>query len=149
MAKEYTQLTLRERYTIELLIQGGFSNKNIVLKLHRDKSTIGCEIRRNTAVRKNYLADMATEFFKNRIKRETASKFTPLLKDIIKEKLGIKWTLEQISAYLKSEHKIFVSHELIYQYINSDRKSGGCLYVLLPHRGKKYKKRNIKTRKKI
>ena len=149
MAVKYTQLTLKERYNIEFLIQEGFSNKNIALRLCRDKSTIGREIRRNSTVRKNYLADLATKLARNRSKYETASKFTPLSKDIIKEKLGLKWTPEQISAYLKSEHDIFISHELIYQYISSDRKSGGCLYMLLPHRGKKYKKRNIKTRKKI
>ena len=148
MALKYTQLTLKERYNIEFLIQEGFSNKNIALRLCRGKSTIGREIRRNSVVRKNYLADLATIFARNRIKHETASKFTPLSKDIIKEKLGLKWTPEQISAYLKSEHNIFISHELIYQYINSDRKSGGGLYLLLPHRGEKYKKRNVKTRKK-
>ena len=42
-----------------------------------------------------------------------------------------------------------VSHELIYQYINNDRKSGGSLFKHLPRRGEKYKKRNVKNRIKI
>ena len=149
MAIKYTQLTLKERYNIEFLIQEGFSNKNIALRLCRDKSTVGREIRRNSVSRKSYSGGIAVKLAETRCKRETASKFTVLSKDIIKEKLGIKWTPEQISAYLKSEHNIFISYELIYQYINNDRKSGGYLYMLLPHRGKKYKKRNIKARKKI
>lgn len=148
MAVRYTQLTIRERYTIEFLIQGGLSNKSIALKLGRDKSTVGREIRRSSLIRKNYLADIAVYLAVTRCRRETASKFTALSKDIIKEKLGIKWTPEQISAHLKSEHNVFISHELIYQYINNDRQMGGSLHKLLPHRGKKYKKRNIKTRKK-
>jgi IS30 family transposase len=44
MALKYAQLTLKERYNIEFLIQEGFSNKNIALRLCRDKSTIGREI---------------------------------------------------------------------------------------------------------
>ena len=99
MAKKYTQVTLKERYNIEFLIQEGFSNKNIALRLYRDKSTIGREIRRNSAIRKNYLADLATKLARNRIKYETVSRFTPLSKDIIKEKLDLKWTPEQISAF--------------------------------------------------
>ena len=44
MALKYAQLTLKKRYNIEFLIQEGFSNKNIALRLCRDKSTIGREI---------------------------------------------------------------------------------------------------------
>ncbi len=58
MAVRYTQLTIRERYTIEFLIQGGFDNNSIALKLGRDKSTVGREIRRNSLIRKNYSADI-------------------------------------------------------------------------------------------
>ena len=147
MALEYTQLTLKERYIIEFLIQEGFSNKDIGLRLCRDKSTIGREIKRNTNKRKCYSAENAIVFTKNRCKREVSSKFTEFVKDEIIDKLTIKWSPKKISAWLKIEYEIFISHELIYQYINDDRKSGGTLYKLLPCRGKKYKKRNIKTRK--
>ena len=56
MALEYTQLTLKERYNIEFLIQEGFSNKDIGLRLCRDKSTIGREIKRNSNNRTSYSA---------------------------------------------------------------------------------------------
>jgi len=82
-----------------------------------------------------------------RRKRVIPSRFTEKAKNIIKENLKIGWSPEQISARLKRDHKIKISYELIYQYIDRDRKNGGSLYKYLPHRGKKYKKRNIKTRK--
>jgi len=138
---------LKKRYNIEFLIQEGFSNKDIALRLCRDKSTIGREIKRNSNKRKSYSAEKADVFSKNRCERKFSSKFTELVKDKIRDKLVIKWSPKKVSAWLKIEHNIFISHELIYQYINNDRKSGGILYKLLPCRGKKYKKRNIKTRK--
>jgi len=82
-----------------------------------------------------------------RRKRVIPSRFTEKAKNLIKEKLKMGWSPEQISARLKRDHKIKISYELIYQYIDKDRKNGGNLYNYLPHRGKKYKKRNIKTRK--
>ena len=50
---------------------------------------------------------------------------------------------------LKNKYNIYISHELIYQYLAFNKDQGGRLYELLPHRGKKYKKRNIQTRKRI
>lgn len=147
MALKYTQLTLKERYNIEFLIQAGFSNKAIALRLCRDKSTIGREIKRNSDNRESYSAETADVSAKSRCGRELSSKFTAFVKDKIIDKLTIKWSPKKISAWLKIEYNIFISHELIYQYINDNRKSGGTLYKLLPCRGKKYKKRNIKTRK--
>jgi len=149
MAVKYTQLTLKERYTIEFLLQEGFSNINIALRLGRDKSTIGREISRSSISRSSYSAESAAEHAGKRCIRKTASKFTQFTKHEIKEMLKLKWTPEQISFHLKKDHMIFISHELIYQYINNDRKFGGTLYLLLPRRGKKYKKRNLKTRKRF
>ena len=147
MALEYTQLTLKERYNIEFLIQEGFSNKDIGLRLCRDKSTIGREIKRNSNKRTSYSAENAIVVAKSRCKREFSSRFTEFVKDKIKDKLTIKWSPKKISAWLKIEYEVFISYELIYKYINDERKSWGTLYKLLPCRGKKYKKRNIKTRK--
>ena len=47
MANRYTQLTLKERYIIELLIWDK-SNNQIALKPGRAKSTISREIKRNS-----------------------------------------------------------------------------------------------------
>lgn len=149
MAKKYTQLTEKERYRIEILIQEGYSNNKIAEKLGRDKSTIGREIRRNSKGRNVYSSEEADNLSSERCKRELPSKFTDIAKDVIEEKLKVGWSPEQISIYLKQENIVSVSHELIYQYIDIDRKSGGILYKFLPRRGNRYKKRNIKVRAKI
>jgi IS30 family transposase len=110
-------------------------------------ATIGREIKRNSYKKERYTAEKADELAKNRCERELPSKFTELAKDKIRDRLAIKWSPKKISAWLKSEYNIFISYELIYQYINDDRKSEGTLYKLLPCRGKKYRRRNIKSRK--
>lgn len=149
MPLRYTQLTVKERYNIEFLIQEGFSNKYIALKFGRNKSTIGRELKRNKASNCKYIAERANDFAIGRCRRESGSKFTTFTREYISKMLKNKWSPEQISARLKSEHNIFISHELIYQYINNDRKLGGTLYKRLPCRGKKYKKRNVKGRGKV
>ena len=143
---KYTQLTVRERYTIEILIQEGYSLTGIAERIGRHKSTISRENKRNS-IKNIYYAETAEKLMIERHKRAAVTKFTELSKDKIEEKLQLGWTPEQISAYLKNEDIVSVSHELIYQYIDKDRKLGGRLYMYLPHRGNKYKKRNLKSRK--
>ena len=48
---------------------------------------------------------------------------------------------------LKEQENVHISYELIYQYLEFDREHGGQMSLLLPHRGKKYKKRNIKKQR--
>ena len=147
--EKYTQLTERERYSLELLKQECYTQKMIAERLCRHKSTVSRELKRNRDVNGYYFAGVAVEKTKERRKRIIPTKFTDIVKDVIKEKLEIGWSPEQISAHLKKEHSASISYELIYRYVDKDRKSGGTLYTLLPHRGQKYKKRNIKTRRKI
>jgi len=149
MAKRYTQLTTKERYWLELLIQDGRSNKDIAKLLGRDKTTIGREVRRNCKARKEYSSELADALALKRCQRELPSKFTELSKDMVYKQLKAGCSPEQISAYLRQKNIVNVSHELIYEYINNDRKTGGSLYKLLPRRGEKYKKRNIKNRIKV
>jgi IS30 family transposase len=49
---------------------------------------------------------------------------------------------EQISAWLKKEHKASISHERIYQMIWQDKHEGGSLWRCLRRRGKRYNKRS-------
>jgi IS30 family transposase len=59
---------------------------------------------------------------------------------LIKKKLELDWSPEQISGRLELE-ECFISHESIYRYIREDKKSGGTLYKKLRRQGKKYNKR--------
>ena len=149
MCKNYTQLTIRERYTIEDLIQEGKAQNRIAEKLGRDNSTISRELARNRDKNGVYHAEKADISAKNRCKRERFRNFTEQTQSEIEEKLIIHWSPEEISAHLKDKFNIHISYELIYQYLDFDRKQGGELYKLLPHRGDKYKKRNIKTRRRV
>jgi IS30 family transposase len=149
MCKKYTQLTIRERYTIEDLIQEGKPQNYIAEKLGRNKGTISRELKRNINKGGKYCAENAEIIKNEKCKRERFHNFTGLVESVIEEKLAIHWSPEQISANLKNKYNIHVSYELIYQYLAFNREQGGTLYKLLPHRGKKYKKRNIKTRKRV
>ncbi len=146
-AKIYTQLTQKERYTLELLIQEGYSQKDMSLRLGRHRSTIYREIKRNKISVNPYLGCIAGQLSTDRRKRIVSSKFTTRVRQTLKEKLKLNWNPQEISAYLKLNGIASVSHELMYQYINKDRLTGGYLYTLLPRRGKKYKKRNLKSRR--
>lgn len=146
MKKKYTQLTDKERYHLELLMQGCATQKMIAEELGRDKSTISRELKRNR-LGASYSSDTAIKKTKERRKRVIPTKFTEIVKDKIEEYLKSHWSPEQISGRLKKDKIASISHELIYQYIDKDRKAGGVLYTYLPHRGKKYKKRNIKARR--
>ena len=149
MCKNYTQLTIRERYTIEDLIQEGKPQNRIAEKLGRDNSTISRELARNRDKNGIYHAEKAEEFAGDRCIRSRFNNFTELTKSIIESKLIIHWSPEQISSHLKNKYGVQISYELIYQYLTFDREQGGNLYKLLPHRGDKYKKRNIKTRRRV
>lgn len=132
---------------IEDLIQEGKTQNYIADKLGRDKSTISRELARNRDETGIYHAERAEDFANNRCKRERFREFTYSVKTIIEDKLIDHWSPEEISARLKNQENIHISHELIYQYLAFDREQNGKLYKLLPHRGKKYKKRNLKTRR--
>lgn len=149
MCQKYSQLTIRERYTMEYLIQDGRTQNHIAERLGRDKSTIFRELSRNKNDDGVYHAEEADFLSRDRRGRERFRHFTELVKSIMEEKLIIHWSPEQISAYLRNKLGIRISYELIYQYLAFDRKQGGELYKLLPHRGEKYKKRNLKTRPRI
>ena len=149
MSKTYTQLAINERYIIEQCIQGGMSQKEIANLLGRDKSVISREISRNISLDGIYRAEEAQEQYLNRRQRKKHSKFTLEVVSLIEERLAQHSSPEEISLYLKHEFAIEVSYESIYQYIDDDKKKGGYLYKLLPHRGDKYKKRNLKSRNRV
>ena len=149
MCKKYSQLTIRERYIIEDLIQEGKTQNYIADKLGRNKSTISRELARNKDKNGIYCAESAEDLAQNRCQRKRFQQFTESVISIIEDKLIDHWTPEQISAYLKDQENVYISHELIYQYLAFDREQGGQLHKLLPHRGKKYKKRNLKTQRRV
>lgn len=137
----YQQLTLEERSIISGFCKVGFSINMIAKELNRNKSTISREIRRNIGQR-GYRPKQAHEKALNR--RQTsfkAFKWTVELEEKIENYLKKKWSPEQISAWLKKQEGIIISHQRIYQHVGLDRVAGGDLYKHLRQGNKKRRKK--------
>lgn len=125
---KYHQLTSDERSQIYALLSNGCTKKQIAIQLDRSASTISREIARNSGGR-GYRPKQAQE--KTVQRRQLASceprKMTRELIVVIKEKLLLDWSPEQISGWLhRLDRKI--SHESIYKYVWSEKRQGGTLY---------------------
>ena len=65
---------------------------------------------------------------------------TPALILLIKARILLDWSPEQISGTLKDELGILISHERIYQHIWTNKRHSGTLYTHLRQSNKKRKK---------
>lgn len=140
-ALNYKHLSLTDRYYIEIERKGGVTLNEIAKKLNRSQSTISREINRNTGKR-GYRHKQAQRFTSGRHENKNKSvKLTPELKKVINKCLQLDYSPEQISGRLKSKGLQSVHFETIYQYILTDKKSGGDLYKHLRHQNKTYRKR--------
>lgn len=153
MSKNYTQLSLGQRYQIEALLRVGIKQKFIAADLGVSPSTICRELKRNIAKRGQtsgqYVASNAQR--KTDIRHLTKPKqilFSEQMKVKIVKKLKVdKWSPEIISATSKKKEEACVSHERIYQWIwdckhTNKRENKGYkdLYKHLRH-GKRRRKR--------
>jgi transposase, IS30 family len=79
------------------------------------------EINRNGGCKKKYRVVVADDNAWDRARRPKICKLgqTPLLREIVAEKLFLKWSPEQISGWLKREkphdESMQISHETIYR----------------------------------
>jgi len=101
MSKKYSQLTLKERYTIDELKQSGHTQNFIAEKLGVDKSTISRELSRNKDDLGEYVADTASSLARVRRTRTRFRKITKEVEVVIEENLIVFRTPEQISAHLR------------------------------------------------
>lgn len=154
MGKEYNQLNRDERVAISIYKKEGKSISEIARKLRRNKSTISRELRRNgTAQIGSY--KMPWVEIKARRRKWRAGK-RPKLKgpeivSYVHTKLKEGWSPEQISGRIKIEHPgLSISHEAIYQYIYSYRKTerNKLIKCLRRHHSRRRKKqRGVSIRK--
>jgi IS30 family transposase len=126
------------------MIQNGYSQKEIAEAIGKDKSTISREIRRNRDKRSGeYRPKLAQRKYEQR-QRSKPKKiyFTEEeVKNYVDSKLLEDYSPEQICGRAKVEGIKCVSHERIYQYIWTDKRQGGQLYLHLRRRNKRYRKR--------
>ncbi|MBN4063720.1 IS30 family transposase [Cardiobacterium sp. AH-315-I02] len=137
----YKHLSLEERHYIELSMKNEKTLTEIADDLRRSQSTITREIKRNLGCR-GYRHNQADGMAKERhVVKYKATKMTAKISEIIDDYIYQDWSPEQISGRLAKDGVITLHHETIYQYILSDKRSGGDLYTHLRHQDKTYRKR--------
>ena len=113
------QLSLHEREEISRGLAAGESLRCIAGRLGRAPSTISRELARNGG-RRAYRAHRADQTAWERARRPQASKLAvnARLRTEVEEKLGIRWSPQQISEWLRDtypdDEEMWVSHETIY-----------------------------------
>lgn len=119
-------LTLEEREEIRAGLSAKNSFREIAYTLNRAPSTVSREVNKNGG-RRWYKAHRAEKKAWLQAKRPKTNRLqdNPMLKEIVVEKLEMKWSPEQISEWLKVEYckrnEMQISHESIYKslYIRS------------------------------
>lgn len=126
--RNYTQLTLEQRYHISALIKTGCSVTYIAAELGVNKSTISRELRRNGNRHGAYYPSQADKRARKSKRGRVRSRIDPDTWVNVECCLCLDMSPEQTHLYLKNNGYQTVSHEHIYQYIRADRKAGGDLY---------------------
>lgn len=136
------QITESQRYTISIMHKQGYTLREIGLAVHKDKSSISRELKRNSIENGKYSPQEAHK--KSQYRHKTKRKhivFTQSMEQKAKAMLMEDYSPEQIKGSCKDKGIEMVSHERLYQYVWEDKKNGGTLYVHLRRRGRKNNKR--------
>lgn len=137
----YHHLSSAERYYIEIELKKKVSHNQIAKAIGRSQSTVSREISRNIGLR-GYRNKQADRFAHERHAEKAKSiKMTEEIKYIVSICLQCDWSPEQIAGRLHEEGVVSLHHETVYQYVLTDKASGGELYKHLRHQGKTYRKR--------
>lgn len=157
MDKNYTQLSLVQRYQIESLIKVGLKQKLIAKQIGVHPSTVGRELKRNTALRGRtageYVADNAQR--KTDLRHQQKAKQVLFTEDMkryaVKQLMVDKWSPELISVKGKESGECPISHEWLYQWIWESKhgnkrkdRSYKKLYKYLKHGRRRRKRGNSK-----
>ena len=138
----YQQLTLEERYHIQVHLKDHLSQAEIARRLGRHASTISRELKRNSTPQAlvAYVAERAGRIAqqRRREKGERCRKVAGELQELVEERLRWSWSPEQISGRLRLELGIKLSHETIYQHVLRDSRRCGFLRYCLRFGGYKH-----------
>lgn len=134
----YSQVTHEERYHIQALRRSGLRPAAIARRIHRDRSTVMRELRRNAGLRNWYDADRAQA--KADVRRSESRRNRRLgpqqWRDVIRL-LEAEWSPKQIAGYLRRFGQLRICHGTIYNHIWLDRAAGGELCRLLRQGGQR------------
>jgi len=126
----YTQLTQEERYQIYILKKAEYSQAEIAGLLERDKSTISRELRRNRGL-KGYRPQQAHQLALMRRYNKVQPRLGKEVWQAVEALIRDEWSPEQVVGRIAMEQGVSISHEWIYQYVYTDKRSGGELYRFL------------------
>jgi len=139
MGRCYGQLSLNERIEIYRLHADGRSTRWIARFLGRSGSTISRELRRNSVPTKvwpgGYDAVRAHKLAERRRRWDCRFKLArqPALRRLVRDRLAMGWSPEQIAGRLALEQRrTVISHESIYRYIYHRTAQKDYWHRLLP-----------------
>ena len=135
------QLSLEQRYQIQIWLAEGLGKKVICDRLQVHRSTVYREIKRNKSG-PDYMADVAECKRKSRYKGQKMKLVGKVAARIRRLLVQEQWSPEQIVGAGKRAGRKSISHEAIYQFIYRDAQKGGSLFKHLRHRKKKRQKRS-------
>lgn len=142
----YQQLTQEQRYQIYACMKADWSQLQIALEIGVHPSTISRELSRNRGGR-GYRPLQAQEKADHRRQTRARSRCSTQTWSLVQSGLLKQWSPEQISGWLRREHKIGLSHERIYQYVYTDKRQGGTLYLHLRSQKKRRKRYGTYSRR--
>ena len=141
MGEHYDQLDLSERIEIYRLHAAGKSQGEIAETIGRSRSTINRELRRNSKPTKawtgGYDPVRAQGLAERRRRWDGRFKLMrqPDLCELVKDRLAMGWSPEQIAGRLTREHgRTIVSHESIYRFVYHRSAQKDYWHRLLPRR---------------
>lgn len=149
---EYTHFTKGERSELSILLNKGYSKREIAKALERNHSTIVREVQ-NNSVNGEYNPGKANQ--KAYVKRKYSKyqgmkvKENPEIEEYLKEKMENKnWSPKTIAGRLYLEKGISIKADTIYKYLYSAYGQPLCKYLKYK-RYRKKKRKNIKNKKEI
>jgi IS30 family transposase len=138
----HAQITLEERYAINVMRKHHYSIRAMARELGRAPSTISRELRRNLRPTGRYVPDYAHSYATARRRRSRRNaRITAETWEIVDRYLRMDWSPEQVSGFLKAEGILKISHEAIYIHVWADKRAGGDLWRHLRQSGKRARKR--------
>lgn len=130
----YRRVTYTHRCQIHALLQNGFSRTHIANIIGFHKSTICRELKRNLVGKSYNPGEANAQANKKKKLCRRKSKVNSKLELMIKRKLALSWSPEQISGRLKVEDIVSVSTPSLYRFINRDD-SYRCYLRMYKRRG--------------
>lgn len=118
-----SHITVKQRYTIERMLQQGYKQSEIAQCIGKHKSVVSRELKRNCDKRSGkYFSDLAQRKYNHRNKTKPKRiVFDDEMKQKIDALLKVDYSPEQVCGSLREQGKQCVSHECIYQYIWEDK----------------------------